>query len=103
MARRPTLLRKAFGKALTKFRKEKGLSQVRLAEMVACTSVTISSLERGVSNPSLELIVALERALALRPGLLVAASTVLLRHMSPNDWAAATSAGYKELVIPAVD
>ena len=46
----------AVGEKVRDFRRESGLSQKDLADMVACSRITISNLERGRQRISLELL-----------------------------------------------
>lgn len=48
-------------------RLKKGLSQVELAEKVGCSQGMISKIEKGLANPTLDLIEALARALDAEP------------------------------------
>ena len=51
------------GKRIRKFRKEKKLSQEVLAERVGLHYTTISRIERGVSNPPVQTINKIAKAL----------------------------------------
>lgn len=64
-ARQATL--KAFSRNLRRFRKERGLSQERLAEMADMARETISQLERSKENISLYAIDRLAVALRCQP------------------------------------
>jgi len=64
-ARQATL--KAFARNLRRFRKERGLSQERLAEMADMARETISQLERTKENISLYAIDRLAVALRCHP------------------------------------
>lgn len=55
----------AFGKALRKFRKQKGWSQMRLASEAGMHLNALGNLERGKHNPSLVTIFVLSRALGV--------------------------------------
>ncbi|MEW6213997.1 MAG: helix-turn-helix transcriptional regulator [Nitrospirota bacterium] len=50
----PANIEKQLGAQLAKIRKERGLTQSELAELIDVTIETISRLERGVSVPSLK-------------------------------------------------
>jgi transcriptional regulator with XRE-family HTH domain len=60
-------VRVAFGRALTEFRKERGLSQEHLAELADLDRTTPSLLERGLRQPTLAVIFLLGRALEVDP------------------------------------
>lgn len=62
---------KAFGKQLREFRKQKGLSQERLAELSDLHRNYPGRVERGGANPTLLAIVALARGLKVRPARLL--------------------------------
>ena len=46
-------IREKFGKGISKYRKEKGISQEKLAELCGLHRTYISEVERGVRNVSL--------------------------------------------------
>lgn len=54
-------------KNLKKFRRQKGLSQVQLADAVGCSQGMISKIEKGEANPTLDLIEAIARSLGISP------------------------------------
>lgn len=60
-------LLRAFGKHLRDLRKRRSLSQEKLAELAGLHRNYAGLLERGGSNPTLLAIVALGRALNVRP------------------------------------
>ncbi|MGB8579372.1 MAG: helix-turn-helix transcriptional regulator [Candidatus Sulfotelmatobacter sp.] len=62
---------KAFGKQLRDLREEKGLSQEKLAELAGVHRTYQGLIERGRANPTLLAIVALARALKVRPAKLL--------------------------------
>jgi transcriptional regulator with XRE-family HTH domain len=62
---------KAFGKQLRELRKQKGLSQERLAELSDLHRNYPGRVERGGANPTLLAIVALARGLKVRPARLL--------------------------------
>jgi len=62
---------KAFGKQLRNFRKKSGLSQEKLAELADLHRNYPGRVERGGLNPTLLAIVALARALRVRPSKLL--------------------------------
>ena len=60
-----TMLKKAFGEALQELRKERGLSQEKLAEYTNVDRVYISFLENGKRSPSLKMIFAVSSILEI--------------------------------------
>ncbi|MDR1219191.1 MAG: helix-turn-helix transcriptional regulator [Treponema sp.] len=56
---------KAFGVLLQEARKNKGISQEKLAELSGLHRTYISDLERGLRNPTLSTIVTLANALEM--------------------------------------
>ena len=54
---------KTFSEKLLELRRREGLSQEQLAELVGATRQTISMIEAGKFNPSLQLCTAICRAL----------------------------------------
>lgn len=56
-------IEKVIGVRIAKIRKDRELTQAKLAEMVDTTVETISRLERGVSIPSLKTLEKISRAL----------------------------------------
>lgn len=63
-----TALLKKFGDNARSLRKEKDLSQEKLAELAGLDATYISGIERGKRNPSLVAIVQLAKALGVMPG-----------------------------------
>ncbi|MGL1955845.1 MAG: helix-turn-helix domain-containing protein [Colwellia sp.] len=61
----------AFGKVLKQIRKEKKISQEKLALEAGLERVHISRLERGIYQPSLSTIFSIAKILECRPGMLV--------------------------------
>ena len=57
------VLRKAFGLELQELRKAKGLSQEKLGYQVGLERAYISRMERGISQPTLTVLVELGKAL----------------------------------------
>jgi transcriptional regulator with XRE-family HTH domain len=51
-----------FGSALRRIRREKGLSQERLAELTGLSTNYVGEMERGLKAPGLVVIVRLSRA-----------------------------------------
>lgn len=62
---------KAFGKHLRELREKKELSQEKLAELADLHRNYTGRVERGGANPTLLAIVALARALKVRPSKLL--------------------------------
>lgn len=62
-------LREEFGHRVRTLRLERGLSQEDLADMADIHRTYLSSVERGQRNVSLENIVAIARALKVKPAL----------------------------------
>lgn len=69
-ARKKTKLGLAFGRVLKAVRLERGLSQEELAAEIDYSRVQIAYFETGISTPSLEALILLEKALALSHGTL---------------------------------
>lgn len=61
---------KIFGENVQAARKETGLSQEKLAEISGLHRTYISTLERGLRNPTLSTIIALCKALKIKPDVL---------------------------------
>jgi ribosome-binding protein aMBF1 (putative translation factor) len=74
VATRDSALRKRFGLALQKARRELGISQEELAYGSNLQVSFISRVERGLQAPSLEAIAVLAAALGTKPHLLVMAA-----------------------------
>ncbi|HJC15734.1 MAG TPA: helix-turn-helix domain-containing protein [Candidatus Fusicatenibacter intestinigallinarum] len=53
----------SLGRQIAKFRKNRGLKQEELAEMVSLSTSYISAIERGVKNPTLENFIAIANVL----------------------------------------
>ena len=60
------VIEKKIGAQLARIRRERGLTQAELAELIDVTTETISRLERGVSIPSLKTLEAIGNALNIR-------------------------------------
>ncbi len=58
--------RRLLGEAVRANRKEAGFSQEKLAEKADLSTVFISRIERGVESPSVDNLVKIARALAVR-------------------------------------
>lgn len=65
-----------FGKRLKYFRKQRRLSQEELASMIKVTRIIISNYERNVSQPKLEHIVSIARALDITTDVLLGTQTL---------------------------
>jgi transcriptional regulator with XRE-family HTH domain len=61
----------ALGEAVRVSRVERGLSQEALADAASLHITVLGDVERGVGNPNYATLVALARALGLKPGVLV--------------------------------
>ena len=61
----------AFGRVLRETRREKGISQDRLATLCDVDRTYPSLLERGLRSPNLSMIFRLSKALGVNPGMLV--------------------------------
>ena len=55
-----------FGKNITRLRKERGLSQKKLAEITGLSQRVISSYEIGIANPPIDNIEAIAKALQVK-------------------------------------
>lgn len=55
--------KKSFGKQLQRYRERAGYSQEALAELVECSTIFISYIERGEKSPSLDTLIKLANAL----------------------------------------
>lgn len=75
---------KQFGIELRKARNEARLTQQALAEQAEIDPVFVSLLENGHRQPSLTVLLSLERVLALTPGCLVQRVTEGLAGDSPK-------------------
>jgi transcriptional regulator with XRE-family HTH domain len=64
-------VRTEFGRVLGESRRERGLSQERLAELADLDRTTPSLLERGLRQPTLGVVILLGRALEVDPRELV--------------------------------
>lgn len=60
-----------FGERIRSFRKERGMSQIDLANKVGIDRSYIGFLERGERNPSLEMIIKIAEALSTTPDALL--------------------------------
>lgn len=49
--------KKSFGKQLQRYRERAGYSQEALAELVECSTIFISYIERGEKSPSLDTLI----------------------------------------------
>lgn len=55
--------KKLFGKNVQKYREKSGYSQETLAELVGCSTIFISYIERGEKSPSINTLIKLSNAL----------------------------------------
>lgn len=65
-----------FGRNLRAYRKQRGLSQEKLAELSGLHRTYISGLELGKRNPSITIVARLAEALEIEPGALLARDSV---------------------------
>ena len=63
--------KKAFGLALQRIRREKGLTQAQLADRAGYHRNLVSLIERGVANPSLTTLFDLAGTMGIRPSQIV--------------------------------
>ena len=63
--------KKAFGKQLQKYRERAGFSQENLAEVIGCSTIFISYIERGIKSPSLDTLIKLSNALNISVDILL--------------------------------
>jgi transcriptional regulator with XRE-family HTH domain len=64
-------LKEAFGKVIKELREEAGLSQKELADYSEVDRTYISDLERGIYNPTLNVIYKLAQILKIKPNKLI--------------------------------
>ena len=57
---------KNIGKRMQKYRKEKGLSQVEMAEKIGVSPTYIGFIEQGVRNPSIATLDKIARVLGVK-------------------------------------
>ena len=55
--------RKSLGKQIQKYRERAGYSQEKLAEIIECSTIFISYIERGVKSPGLDKLMKIANAL----------------------------------------
>ena len=60
-------IKQAVGKRIKIVRQRSGLTQDQLAEQVGLSSKYISGIERGVENPTMEILIRLANVLAVEP------------------------------------
>jgi DNA-binding XRE family transcriptional regulator len=68
----------AFGEALRNFRRQHGISQEELAELVGCGKDTISSLERARRTATVTTIFNIARGLGMQPSQLISETEIRL-------------------------
>lgn len=61
-------LKQAFGKVLREVRESRGMSQQELADYSEIDRTYLSNLERGLNNPTLNVIFKLAEILKMKPG-----------------------------------
>lgn len=88
-------LRQAFGRVLRDARKLRGVSQESLADVSSRTYV--SGLERGLKNPTLDMVDALANHLTLHPLTLIAATYLSKGNIKPEELLEAISRELREL------
>ena len=66
-----------FGDAVVKARKDRGISQYRLAQLIRRNPRQLSQIERNEGDPQLSTILLIARALRMEPGELVNAANAL--------------------------
>jgi transcriptional regulator with XRE-family HTH domain len=64
-------VRKRLGSNIKRLRKEKGISQEELADLVGVHRTYESDIERGTRNPSILVLEKFGKALKVRPGSLL--------------------------------
>lgn len=69
-------MRRLVGRNFARLRKEKGLTQERVAELTGFTQQYVSGLERGVRNPTVVTLFHLAQVLDVEPADLVTADDV---------------------------
>jgi len=62
----------ALGAAVREIREERGLTQQQLADKAKVASTFLSDIERGVRNPSWSTVLAIAKALRVKPSELAA-------------------------------
>lgn len=60
-------LAKAFGKNVRRVRLERGLNQEALADEVGLAVTYVGQIERGIRNPTLEVVERMAKVLKVRP------------------------------------
>ncbi len=65
-----------FIKNLKKYRKLRGLSQEKFAELCDISTGTIGNIECGISKPSFDLLITMGKVLGIHPALLLSGETV---------------------------
>jgi Predicted transcriptional regulator with C-terminal CBS domains len=60
-----------FGENVRKYRKERNLSQKELADLSEVDIITISRIERNISNTTISTIAIIANALGIKPALLL--------------------------------
>lgn len=88
-------LRQAFGQVLRDARKLRGVSQESLADVSSRTYV--SGLERGLKNPTLDMVDVLADHLTLHPLTLIAAAYLAKQNIHRDELLAILSRELKEL------
>ena len=63
--------KKALGKQIQKYRERAGYSQEKLAEMIECSTIFISYIERGVKSPGLDKLIKIANVLNISVDILL--------------------------------
>lgn len=74
---------RAFGRLIRGLRRERGVSQEKLAELSGCDRSYLSFLERGINSPSLSMIFQLAAGLGIRPSQLLVSVEAAIEDEEP--------------------
>ncbi len=77
-------LREEFARNLRKYRQQRHLSQEALANEAGIDRTYVSSLERGIYSPSIDMLEKLAHVLAIEPAALLERSTEKSSKSRPN-------------------
>ena len=70
---------------LVRIREQRGLTQTQLAEAIGANQATISKIEKGIGNPTLDMIQRIAAALKVHPSQLFTRSALEQRVMAALD------------------